>query len=231
MLKSTGKVGDPHSFFREENIADWAEGWNLDEGGLPGTDVPSKDYLARAIESGRNGSSVFGLRLMHESLKGLLDYLRAISPPATSDRADLESAFGPLLYIHLQRDDSLGQAISLLRAEQTGLWHKAPDGSDIERLPSTRAAGCDFKAIQNYVGNFEAQKAAWTTWFEEQRISPLSVSYDDLTANPQSVLLEVCKALDVDISEIGHIETPTAKLRDSTNAEWTRMYLDDLAGQ
>ena len=32
------------------------------------------------------------------------------------------------------REDKVGQAISRLKAEQTGLWHKFSDGTERERL-------------------------------------------------------------------------------------------------
>ena len=32
------------------------------------------------------------------------------------------------------RENKLAQAVSLIKAEQTGLWHIAPDGTELERV-------------------------------------------------------------------------------------------------
>ncbi|TIV94573.1 MAG: Stf0 sulfotransferase, partial [Mesorhizobium sp.] len=64
LLKSTNKTGAPHSFYRRQDITEWAEEW-----GLPGRDTMSEldfdvTYLNAAIKAGKGGTGIFGLRLM-----------------------------------------------------------------------------------------------------------------------------------------------------------------------
>ena len=165
---------------------------------------------------------------MQESLSGLVAYLRSLSPEQANDRTCLEMAFGPLLFIHLLRDDTVDQAISLLRAEQTGLWHKGADGSEIVRLTPVEAPGYNFDRLYAHVTHLDAYKAAWPKWFVAQSVTPLSVSYDALCADPVAVLAAICDALGTAPISSDRVKVPTAKLRDRTNAEWKARYAKDL---
>ncbi|WP_413785308.1 Stf0 family sulfotransferase [Cognatiyoonia sp. IB215446] len=59
----------------------------------------------------------------------------------------LEADFVPALFTYLHPQGRLDQAISRLRAERTGLWHKRADGTDLER----QAAGCENRCDPNAV--------------------------------------------------------------------------------
>ena len=165
---------------------------------------------------------------MQENLSGLVAYLRSLSRDQATERTCLESAFGPLVFIHLHRDDTVDQAISLLRAEQTGLWHKGADGSEIERLNPVETPGYSFDRLHAHVANLNSDKAAWSMWFRAEGITPLIVSYDALSADPAGVLVTICEALGTAPIARSKIEIPTAKLSDSTNAEWKARYAKDL---
>ena len=81
-----------------------------------------------------------------------------------------KKAFGKILYIHLFRENKLEQAISYIKAEQTGLWHIAPDGTEIERLAPPQEPRYDFTRLKSEVEKLEAYDAAWHTWFDAQGI-------------------------------------------------------------
>ena len=228
LLAATGMAGNPHSYFREEDIEDWADEWGVPRDGLPGSSLPSRDFLDAALAAARGDTSVFGLRLMQESLSGLLTYLRSLAPEIGTDRACLETAFGPLVLIHLHREDTVDQAISLLRAEQTGLWHKGADGSEIERLTPVAAPGYNFDRLHAHVTHLDAYKAAWLKWFVAQSVTPLSVSYDALCADPVAVLATICDALGTAPIPSDRVKVSTAKLSDRTNAERKARYAKDL---
>ena len=231
LLAWTKRAGDPDSFFRFQIIDWWAEEW-----GLPRRDTMDRTefdaaYLAAAIEAGKGGTPVFGLRLMRENLEELSALLDRLFPSLPSDRARLERAFGPLLYIHLTRRDKLAQAVSLVKAQQTGLWHIAPDGTEIERLSPPQEPRYDVDALRRVLAELESYDAAWSGWFEEQGISPLRIDYDSLSADPAAVLAVICGALGIEAPEAGRVTPGVARLSDETSLEWMRRYrLDDETG-
>jgi len=229
LLAATKVAGDPDSFFRRQIVDWWAGEW-----GLPGrATMAAKDfdaaYLEAAIAAGKGGTPVFGLRLMRENLEELAAMLDGLFPALPSDRARLERAFGRLLYIHLFREDKLAQAISLIKAEQTGLWHVAPDGTEVERLAPPAEPRYDFARIHREVTALESYDAAWNDWFDEEGIEPLRVGYETLSAEPAATLARLCAALGVPPPDAGGVRPGVAKLSDETSTEWARRYRLDIA--
>ncbi|RUX97072.1 Stf0 sulfotransferase [Mesorhizobium sp. M7D.F.Ca.US.004.03.1.1] len=229
LLESTKTAGTPHSFYRRQDVSEWAEEWKL-----PDRDTISElefnvAYLNAAIAAGKGGTGLFGLRLMRENLDELSAILDRIFPKLPSDRARLEKAFGLILYIHLSREDKLAQAVSLIKAEQTGLWHIAPDGTEIERVAPPKEPQYDFERIRREVTELETYDAAWNIWFAEQGISPLRVGYERLAANPAATLLGICEALGVRAPGAEDVSPGVAKLSDDTSLDWMRRYRLDAA--
>ena len=72
------------------------------------------------------------MRLMWESLAALTRRLDWFYPGLADDHARITSAFGQLQYIHLSREDKVEQAVSHLKAAQSGLWHAYADGTERE---------------------------------------------------------------------------------------------------
>ncbi|MCT8974809.1 Stf0 family sulfotransferase [Microbaculum marinisediminis] len=229
LLASTQAAGDPDSFYSRRFMPAWAEEW-----GLPSPDsMAERDYdityLAAAIEVGKGGTAIFGLRLMRENLDDLSAILDRIHPGLPSDAARFERAFGKTLYIHLSRENKLAQAVSLVKAQQTGLWHIAPDGSELERLAPPQDPVYDFERIRQELAELESHDTAWNTWFAAQGITPVRIGYERLSADPAAALVRLCEALGIAAPHIADVKPGVAKLSDETSLEWMRRYRADLA--
>ena len=107
------------------------------------------------------GTDLFGLRLQRHSAAFFIEQLRRLHRSAITDRDAITAAFGPTRYVYLTREDKLAQAISLLRAEQSGLWHAQADGRALEQLESTRETGYDYAAIAEQIATFNAYDTEW----------------------------------------------------------------------
>lgn len=224
LLASTKATGNPDSFYGRKFMAAWAQDWRLP----PRDTMSEKDfntaYLNAAIAAGKGGTGIFGLRLMRENLDELSENLDQIFPDLPSDRARLEKAFGRILHIHLSREDKLAQAISLIKAEQTGLWHVAPDGTEIERLAPPQEPKYDFARIHREVRELESYDAAWNSWFAAQGIEALRIGYESLSANPAAALTGIFEALGIEAPNARDVSPGVAKLADETSIEWMRRY-------
>lgn len=229
LLASTKAAGDPHSFYRRQNIAEWAEEWHLPQPDTMSAHEFDVAYLEAAIRAGQGGTGIFGLRLMRENLDELSAILDGIFPDLPSDKARFEKAFGHVLYIHLSRENKLAQAVSLIKAEQTGLWHIAPDGTEIERVAPPQEPRYDFERIQHELAELEAYDAAWNIWFAEQGIVPLRIGYERLSANPAATLASICEALGVPPPNAADVKPGVARLSDETSQDWMRRYRLDSA--
>ncbi|MBZ0128764.1 MAG: Stf0 sulfotransferase family protein [Rhodobacteraceae bacterium] len=224
LLKATGYMGAPDSFYRRQSRGDWVREWGLSgQSGEAG-------YLAAAIRAGRGGTDLFAMRLMRENLEELQAILDGLYLGLKSDAARFDNAFGRVRYVHLARQDKLAQAVSLVRAEQEGLWHKAPDGTEIERLAPAAEPVYDFARLRAAVGQMSAFDAAWQEWFAAEGIRPLQVSYEALAGDPAGVLAGICGDLGLPMPEIGRVVPDVAKLADALSRDWMERYRHE-AGQ
>ncbi|MBL8895662.1 MAG: sulfotransferase [Rhizobiales bacterium] len=227
LLASTKRAGAPDSFYGRKFMPDWAAAWHLPD---PATMI-ERDYaiayLDAAIRAGKAGTAIFGLRLMRENLDELSILLDLIYPGLPSDTARFEKAFGRILYIHLFRENKLEQAISYIKAQQTGLWHVAPDGTEIERLAPPQEPRYDFARLKEEVEKLEAYDAAWHAWFAAQDITPLRIGYEALSTDPAGSLARICVALGIAAPAAADVKPGVAKLSDETSRDWIRRYQTD----
>ncbi len=227
LLTDTGVAGRPDSFFNFE-VFDWAGYFNLSAANWNKKDEFDRSYLSAVHQYGTNGTSVFGMRLMWENLDSLCKRLNAIYPNLPSDSARFQSAFGTSLYLHLTREDKIAQAVSLLKAEQSGLWHVNADGTERERLKSAETPVYDSSELSKYIAELKQHDEAWMRWFDEQDIQPLHISYEALSVEPQVVIATILSSLGLDPTIAAAVEPRTAKLANSDSREWITRFQTDI---
>ncbi|MEM7632318.1 MAG: Stf0 family sulfotransferase [Pseudomonadota bacterium] len=221
MLAATGVAGAPQSFFHRPDPTSWARGLDLPEDA-------TLDQILRAVRATAT-DGLTGIRLQQHSFAFLMN---ALAEYGASEPARIAAAFGPTRYVWLRRQDTLAQAISLLRAEQTGLWHRNADGSAREELDPTRDDGYDAQAITDQIAAFDAANRAWRDWFTAHRITPHTLTYEALVADPQTSLAGVLRHLGIaperseDIAQ--RTPVPTKKLADATSDTWSARYHADV---
>ncbi len=225
LLREAADAGYPESHFHEPSLDSW-----LDDHGLSASDFSTRrDALAAVFDAayrkGKGSSDIFGLRLQRHSFEFFAQKLGSLYPAVVSDAGRMEAAFGKTLFIHLTRENKLEQAISYVRAKQSGLWHKAPDGSEIERLSPARAPEYDGPEIKRQLVAFQQMDREWRDWFEKEKITPLRLTYQGLSAAPYATLGRVLQALGVEAGPQKETTPPVAKLADSTNREWAERYM------
>lgn len=227
LLAATGVAGLPDSHFHATSLKRWLAVYQLDGAEFASREAALRAVFEAALSRGKADSEVFGLRMQRGSFGFFMEQLSLLSPNLTSEVERIESVFGPTKFIHLSRPDRVGQAISRVRAEQTGLWHRHADGSELERLAPPKEPQYDAGAIARYIEELSALDAAWERWFQQEKIEPFHVDYDALSADPQKVLARVLLEIGCDQSLAEHVDTPTAKLADFESHEWRQRYLTE----
>jgi len=224
LLADTGSAGKPASYYRRQSIPRWVERLAVPSPSGPDDLDFERAYLAAVIKAGSADSDLFGLRLMWESLAELVDRLAHLYPERETDSGRLEAAFGRVVYIHLVRQDKVAQAISRLKAEQSGLWHVAADGSERERMTAPQEPEYDADSIDAYIRESQAHDAAWGKWFAEQGVEPLEITYEDLASEPRAMLAKVLVALGLDPAEADGVEVKTRKMADEDSVDWAARF-------
>lgn len=216
MLAATGVAGDPQSYFHRPDIRSWAKDLNL----------PNNATLTDTLQTIRTTGTagLTGIRIQQHSFPFLMKTLESYG---TTDPERIKSAFGSTKFIWLRRTDKLSQAVSLLRAQHTGLWHRNADGTDLERLSPEQSSGYDAPAITKQITAFRTADKAWLQWFGDHGITPWSLTYESLVDDPKMALRLVLLHLGLDGDLAENTPIQTAKLADATSAEWIARYRAD----
>jgi LPS sulfotransferase NodH len=211
LLESTGVAGRPESYFRTQDEPSFAREWGIPadrDGGFG-----YAGYVRAAVEAGRTANRVFAARIMWGTMDELTGKLRSDCPELPGQDADLLSTvFGRTSYLHLWRDDVVRQAVSWLRAEQTGFWHDT-GGPGEPRAPD-REPQYDGAKIGCLVHTIGEHNAAWRDWFAAEGIQPHSVRYEDLDADP----------LGLEPPPGCAIIAPSRRLADGVTEDWVTRY-------
>lgn len=220
LLSQTGVAGHPDSYFHEPSLEAWLEDYDLPRNhAAPERELLSSVFQA-AIAEGSRDTGVFGLRLQWHSFDFFTEKLAVLHPELPCDTQRLAAAFGRTSFIHLTRSDKLLQAVSYVKADQSGLWHMSSDGTELERLTPPRAPTYDGNRIRHELEQFVAYDRDWNAWFIREQISPLRITYEALSDTPQETLRKVLDYLGLDCESANGVEPDVAKLADNSSREW-----------
>jgi len=221
LLGQTGVAGHPDSFYRQESIAHFGAQWGV----APGDGVDfERRYLAAAIKAGTGDTHSFGMRIMWPSMPYLLGQLARLFPNESTDAGRLAAAFGTPLYIHLQRRDRVAQAISRVKAEQSGLWHRHADGSAREQIKEYRTPEYDRTLLEQFIAEAEEHEAHWHRWFDAADIPPFELTYEELSADPTTALAKTLGALGKDPDIARQVTVKSVRLADAASRDWAARF-------
>lgn len=183
---------------------------------LAGYGALDTTYVRAAVAASGTPNAVFGARIMWGTMTELTEALGAAAGgSASSDVELLTGAFGRTRFVHLRRDDTVTQAVSWARAEQTHFWHP---GEQV--APGSQDPHFDPDLIARMVDTITAHEQAWQVWFSERGLVPHEVSYEDLAANPVGVTRGVLDVLGLELPATGTITVRDGRQADDLNADW-----------
>lgn len=218
LLARSRVAGLPASYFRPASVATFRQAWGLP----PHPGDWGADYVKGAVHHGSAGTGCVGVRIMWSDMGPFVERLHSLFPGAGSDVDVLAAALGIDRFVHLVRADRVAQAISLVLAEQTGLWHRHADGTERERSHTAKPADYDAEQITQALRLLDSEAQGWSDWFAESAVTPMVVSYEALTADPTTVVGRVVAhvaAIDVTVDE-----PDTMQLSDHTNRAWATRF-------
>ena len=184
-----------------------------------------RDYLGWVLEAGTTPNGVFGAKLMWGHVDHFVSYLRDLREHAgTPVPRMFAQVFPALRYVRVLRRDRLRQSVSLWKALQTATWRAQRERSGVDEPPASQEPQFSFDAIDYLQRQIGVQEVAWTQYFEENGIEPLTIAYEDLTAAYEETLHATLAFLGVPEAEHSAPELPTSRQSDSTSDEWVERY-------
>lgn len=224
LLSEAGTAGVPDSHFHAPSLDKWLGYYGFRNDDFSTRQDALKAVFKSAYERGKGASDIFGLRLQRQSFDFFTEQLSNLYPSLRDDKARIDAAFGKTFFVHLTRENKLDQAISYVKATQSGLWHRAGDGTELERLSEPKEPVYDASAIAAQLALSEQMETGWEAWFATEQIKPLRITYDELSAAPYAILGGVLNSLGLKCEPGDKVTPPVAKLADATNREWAERF-------
>jgi LPS sulfotransferase NodH len=177
-------------------------------------------YLRHLKQMTMTPNGVFGFKLLQVRLDPLIEDLHlALDLADASPPVVLEAAFPNVRYAWIRRRNTVRQAISYVRALQTGVWFSTDHG-DPDRVPVF-----DAEAIKEGVRTLRERDAAWQRFFEEHAIDPCPVYYEDLVEDPVEVTKRLLDCLGIAVPDSFGLPSPQLqKQADELTEDWVRRY-------
>jgi LPS sulfotransferase NodH len=192
-LRSTGSLGNPDEFFRftEDSI-------RLER---------DPDLLAQIVKTASTPNGIYGLKVFSQQFDSTM-------------KARWVERLPELRFIHLEREDLLGQAISLVKARQTQQF-------TADEL-AVRQPAYDKKALDRALHRISEGQMRWRRYFARNGIEPLRLTYEDLIAAPVQAVAGVVKLLGLPSDICISPKDPGLRVqRDSSSDLWRQAYLNE----
>jgi LPS sulfotransferase NodH len=167
-LLGTGRCGVPHEYLNQVHIGELGQRTGA-------TSLP--DYIAWLRRHRTTPNGVFCVKAHHA------DVTEHVLRPGH----DMARLFGPMRAVWIERHDRVRQAVSLVRAHQTGQWSV---GQPVHRAP---AYHYDF--ILSALQSIDRGHRGWRALFTRLGLSPVRVTYRQVADAYEATVLGVAAAL------------------------------------
>lgn len=198
-MRSTHALGEPREWFLPNRMDRLVAQWGLPEGDLDA-------YIKRLTRKKSTDNGVVAVKLMPAHLRSMSE--AGMLPAAGRLAALLERFEGDTLVIRLLRGDKLRQAISLLKARQTGKWGVLKEAK--------AEAKYNYAELAKLIVQLAKWEAQWERELETSDIVPaIDMMYEDLPSRRDETLLDIARRLDLDDPEaiVANREREEIKLR------------------
>lgn len=160
-------------------------------------------------------NGVFGIKCFPVQLHEL----EQTNPPLLRDLfAEILPQGRPRRVLYLARRDRVAHRVSYARAILSGVWRHDQERGDPGESPEYSEA-----ALATAEQLIESQSAAWEQMFEDLRIEPLRLWYEDILAAPAEAVAQIATWLGVAIDPAAEVAVPEIrKQREGNAGEWIR---------
>lgn len=172
-----------------------------------------EEYIDNFMRSRRTGNGISGFKASwfqyHKFVKAVTN----------------EKCFTNFKYIYLTRRDINAQAVSLYKASESTIFH-TNIGHNEDALNKLETLEYDFAKINHWYQHIVAQEQGWQNYFLENKIYPLSITYEEIEADILKVMKRIAGYISVNPDKV-QIPKKTSifkKVSDDRNIEWTHRF-------
>ncbi len=179
------------------------------------------DYVRAVIRASTTPNGIFGTSVHAFQTALVMKRIQhAEGKEFFSFREAVETAFPNIKYIFLTRVDKVAQAVSYYRAVMTGEWRRFSD----EHIPeSNKTIKMDHYGIKKCLELLEQSDAYWEKFFEEHELSPLRITFEDLTRKYGKTVQNILSYLELPAVPIP--PPATKKISDERSKSWEEEFI------
>lgn len=193
LLKSTGKLGNPWELFARPDVVEQM--------------VRDPAVLADKLDKASSDNGVYGFKVFSPHFD-------------LAERTRWAERLPGLHFIHLRRNDLLAQAISLVRAQQTGQYKS-----------TVRAGGeprYDGRVIADRLTRLAHGQARWECYFARNGIRPLRLVYEEVSEDPQRAIDAIAGLLALSDVSADLSEVELDRQTDFVSADWASRFVAEM---
>jgi trehalose 2-sulfotransferase len=127
---------------------------------------------------------------------------------------DLDDVGAPITWVRIGREDRLRQAVSWVRAEQTGAWVRTMDELAAPTYDATR--------IADKLARIDEAEVGWDRYLTERGAAPLTITYEQLDADFATTMRRVFDHLGASGTPVP--ERPIERQADELNDDWLERF-------
>jgi LPS sulfotransferase NodH len=121
--------------------------------------------------------------------------------------------------VRLKRRDPVAHAISYARATMSGIWRKEQEAAGGASVEYSR------DAVEQARAFLDQQEADWDALFNELRIEPLTLWYEDIAVRPDEAVRSVAAYLDVELDPAAALAVPQVERQaEADSRRWSGLY-------
>jgi LPS sulfotransferase NodH len=202
-LFETKQFGFPLEYTNPANLAEWCKRLNTNS-------LESTIAKLQEIRTSENG--VFSIKVHYSHIEqfGSLDNVRSMFPHA--------------YFVILSRKEALKQAISLVIANQTGVWI---DGQ--KEIASK--ANYDSSAIEEALKGIIQDTASWRYDLSLRGCNFIEMNFDDVKEDLELSISKIADFMEIKIDKAKIPLTPTTKKQGANiNNQWMKRFINEADG-
>jgi LPS sulfotransferase NodH len=195
---------------------------------------PKNGFLAyhRAItERWTTSNGVFSAKIMWRHLDAIQKWVSDDPNGAAFLRQtpwETVTALHPTpMVVHVTRRDKVRQAVSMVRAKQSGVYTTVHLDKGERKIASD--GEYDFHHLRYHVEKFTKEDEAWVALFKNYNVPVQTIVFEEFIKDPQNHTVSLLRALG--FPEPEHWHWPSILIRpqsDPASAEWAARYHEDL---
>lgn len=225
-LKASAVAGKPKEFYSPDLSRELARKFHF-----PDPDGEFLRYHEAVMAKWHTANGVFSAKIMWRHLDSI--HTRFLADPSVLGHRPAASGWETLLellpkpmVVHVTRRDKVRQAISMVRAKQTGVYTTVH--VDRGRKQRMDPGDYDFHLIKHHVEKLASEDAAWVELFRNHGTPVRTVIFEDFVKAPQENTAQLLSHLGLAPPTEWILPAVVARPQsDAVSAEWHTRYHED----